>query len=158
MYTITFWHCRLGSLSKFIARSLLPFLQKALHSIFHHALPSPPSVPSFRHLHIVIQSPALFIQLHFESYLLQLVLRRQQAMPKKPQRHVTCNPILASARLPEMILRPSPPGNRNIFLFGHPHSSSWDVSPCKKKNKVYSTVVFILLQALKQDSLVLQRN
>lgn len=45
MYTVTFWHCRLGSLSKFVCRSLLPFLHKALHSIFHHALPPTPVSP-----------------------------------------------------------------------------------------------------------------
>lgn len=122
-----FWHCRLRSLKKLVCRTLLPFLQQALHSFFLHALP-PPRCSQFQAFPRSHSNPPCVVQPHCGSSLLQLVLHRQQVMPKPLS---DTEPALASARI-RNDLATLPTHDRNIFLFRHSPLKLRAISPRKK--------------------------
>lgn len=113
-----FWHCRLGSLKKSMCRSLLPFFQQALHSIFHHVL-SPPQGSQFQDFHVAIPIPL--------GYAALCSFTGSKPCPNLSD----TEPALASARI-RNDLATLPTHDRNIFLFRHSPLKLWAISPHKK--------------------------
>lgn len=145
---ITLWHCRLEANSYVSPCCLLSRQLCTVLATMHS--PYPTSILAFT-WH---PSPPLLIQLHSESSLLQLVLHRQKPCQKTSATH-NLQPQSCFSKVTRNDLMTPPPSPAETFASSDiPTRAPGMSAPAK----VYSTVVFVWLQALKQDSLVLQRN
>lgn len=108
------------------------FSIKLCTAFFHHALPPTPVSPvlgiyteSFK-AHPCLCNSTLTAICYSWSFIGSKPCQKTSA---------TCNlrshSCFSEVTRNDLTTLPTPP-NRNIFLFRHPHSSSWDVSPCKK--------------------------